>query len=285
LVGADAGGAASGVLAPLGRAVLAGNGYAIDGRWPFTSGCLHATWTLTGVLVMDGAAPRMVPGRGPDWRLAVLPAADVEIHDTWDSRGLRGTGSHDVPVHKQIPAEHLADPFHNLAPHDGPLWRIPFFTQLAFGRTGFALGVARRALDDFTRLASTKRRGPTLHPVAESGDAQLALARAEGGLQAVRAFAVDALGALWSAACRGDVPAVDLRGRVLLAALNAERAAVAAVDSVFPYAGSSGVYSSEPLQRCFRDLHNAGQHIYVGADAWKRYAKLVLGIDGPTFQI
>ena len=57
------------------------------------------------------------------------------------------------------------------------------------------------------------------------------------------------------------------------------------MDAVFPYAGASGVYSSEPLQRCFRDLHTAGQHIYVGADAWKRYAKLALGIPGPTVQI
>lgn len=285
LIGTDADGAASGVLAPMGRAVPDGDGYAVDGRWPFTSGCRHATWTLTGVLVMDGAGPRQVSGRGPDWRLAVLPASDVEIHDTWHSLGLRGSGSHDVSVHRRVPAAHLADPFHDLAPHDGPLWRIPFFTQLAFGHTGFALGVARRALDEFTRLAATKRRGPAPNPVAESGDAQLALARAEGGLQAARAFAVDAFGSLWDSAGRGDVPGLPVRARVLLAALNAERAAVSAVDAVFPYAGASGVYSSEPLQRCFRDLHTAGQHIYVGADAWKRCAKLSLGIDGPTYQI
>ena len=52
------------------------------------------------------------------------------------------------------------------------------------------------------------------------------------------------------------------------------------MDSVFPYAGASSVYSSEPLQRCFRDLHTAGQHIYVGAEAWKRCARIALGIDG-----
>jgi hypothetical protein len=33
---------------------------------------------------------------------------------------------------------------------------------------------------------------------------------------------------------------------------------------------------------CFRDLHTADQHIYVGAEAWKRYAKIALGIDGPS---
>jgi Acyl-CoA dehydrogenase, C-terminal domain len=123
-----------------------------------------------------------------------------------------------------------------------------------------------------------------LHPVAESGDAQLALARSEGGLQAARAFAVDTFGTLWDTACRGDVSNVGHRAWVLLAALNAERAAVAAADAVFPYAGASAVHASQPLQRCFRDLHTAGQHIYVGAEAWKRYAKLQLGIDGPTFR-
>ena len=96
---------------------------------------------------------------------------------------------------------------------------------------------------------------------------------------------VDAFGELWDTACLGDSPSLAQRARVQLAALNADRAALAAVDAVFPFAGSSAVYSGEPLQRCFRDLHTAGQHIFVGADAWKRWTKLRLGIDEPPFQL
>lgn len=37
-----------------------------------------------------------------------------------------------------------------------------------------------------------------------------------------------------------------------------------------PFAGASGVYSSQRVQRRFRDVHIAGQHIFVSPDAWKR---------------
>jgi indole-3-acetate monooxygenase len=287
MIGNDTQFASSSTAAPLGRAVPDDTGnFTVNGRWPFASGCLHATWSQLGMFVMNGNSPRMVPGRGPDWRLAFCRSTAVEIHDTWDALGLRGTGSHDVSVKGlRVPAEHVAAPFFEPARHDGPLWRIPFFTLLAVTHAGFPLGVARRALDEFTTLATSKRRGAATSCVAETGDAQIVLARAEGGLQAARAFVLDALGELWTTACAGDTPNLELRARVQLAVLNAHRAAEAAVDTLLPLAGAAGVYSSRPLQRCFRDIHTAGQHIFVSADAWKRYAQLRLGIDQPTFMI
>ena len=38
-----------------------------------------------------------------------------------------------------------------------------------------------------------------------------------------------------------------------------------------------------PLQRCFRDLHVANQHIYFSPAALERYAKTRLEIAQPTF--
>jgi len=134
-------------------------------------------------------------------------------------------------------------------------------------------------------ITVAKRRGSATHSVAETGDAQIAVARAEGVLQAAKAFVIDALGALWDTACAGDPPTVESRARVQLAALNAQRSAEIAIDAVMPFAGAAGVYSSQPLQRCFRNIHTAGQHIFFGSDAWKRFARLRLGIDQPTFMI
>jgi alkylation response protein AidB-like acyl-CoA dehydrogenase len=279
--------ASSTTIGPVGRAEPDGPcGFSVNGRWSFSSGCLHASWSPVGVLVTDDGVPRTVPGRGPDWRLAFLAASDRTVHDTWDSFGLRGTGSHDITVNDlSVPAEHVCAPFFEPARHDGPLWRIPFFTMLAVYHAGFPLGVARRALDEFLALAVAKRRGSATHSVAETGDAQIAVARAEGVLQAAKTFVIDALGALWDTACAGDPPAVESRARVQLAALNAQRSAEIAIDAVMPFAGAAGVYSSQPLQRCFRDIHTAGQHIFFGSDAWKRFARLRLGIDQPTFMI
>jgi indole-3-acetate monooxygenase len=169
------------------------------------------------------------------------------------------------------------------ARHDGPLWRIPFFTVIGLSVCGFPLGVARRALDEFTALAPTKRHGDGM--LAHDPHVQVELARAEGGLQAARAFAVDAIGDIWQTACTGDPPSLDQRLRALLAMQQTMRAAVAAVDTAFELTGAGAVYTSHPLQRCFRDIHTAKQHIIFAADRWRRYAQHGFGISGPTFLI
>ena len=86
-------------------------------------------------------------------------------------------------------------------------------------------------------------------------------------------------------ACRGDEPDLAQRALVLLAANQAVRAGTEAVDRVFRLASADAVYPHHPLQRCFRDIHTADQHILFSAGRAQAYAKVRLGIDRPTFGI
>jgi alkylation response protein AidB-like acyl-CoA dehydrogenase len=287
MIGDDVGFASTSMFGPLGWAVPDGNGgFTVDGRWPFNSGCPHAAFYQTGVFVTDGEGPRMLANGAPDWRFAFFRPEQAEIVHTWDAAGLRGTGSHDLVVRGLgLPAGQFAAPMYEPARHDGPWWRIPFLTAIGMQIVGFPLGVARRALDEFTALATTKRRGGGAEPVAAGGHAQIELARAEGEVQAARAFVVDAMGDVWDSACAGDPPDLDQRARMLLAGQNAMRACVSAVDAVFRLSGSAAVYSTHPLQRCFRDIHTAGQHIFYADEAWARYAKHRFGIPQPSFML
>jgi hypothetical protein len=79
------------------------------------------------------------------------------------------------------------------------------------------------------------------------------------------------------------VPDVRARGQFLLATQQAMRASLSAVTIAFGFAGAGALHADQPMQRCFRDLHAASQHIYFSAAASKRYAKLRFGIDQPTF--
>jgi indole-3-acetate monooxygenase len=286
LVGPDPDFAATCMFSPSGRAVPDGEAaFVVDGRWPFSSGCRHADFLVTGMLVMDGAGPRIVDGARPDWRFAFFPQRKAEIVDTWDAAGLRGTGSHDVIVTGlRVPEEHTAAPFFEPARHDGPLWRIPFYTLAGIFLAGFPLGVARRALDEFVAVAGNVR-GPAMETIAGDAVAQVALGRAEAGLAAARSFLIDAIGSLWVTAQAGDPPSLDQRARVLLAIQQAMVAATESVDGVFRLAGARTVYAEHPLQRCFRDLHTAAQHAFFHHDGLRRVAKLRLGINQPTFMI
>ena len=143
-------------------------GFTVSGRWSFNSGCPHADWFSNGVMVMDGPGPRMLPEGRPDWRFAFFPKDGVEIVDTWDALGLRGTGSHDTQVSGlRVTEELTAAPLFEPARHDGPLWRFAFFELLAIMMSGFPLGVARRALDEFATYAQTTIRPGTQEHLAD----------------------------------------------------------------------------------------------------------------------
>ncbi|OMC54289.1 hypothetical protein A5747_17505 [Mycobacterium sp. IS-836] len=287
LFGSNADFLAATVFAPTGRAVPDGDGrFAVEGRWPFASGCRHAEWLLAGMFVFDGfdgQAPRMIPGQGPDWRLAFFPRADAEIVDNWDVLGLRATGSNDVLARGlHVAEEHTIRPFFEPARQDGPLWRLAFFTLVGVALVGVPLGIARRALDEFTDLATTKTRAGTFEPLAQDPVAQVEFAGAEAAWRSARAFVLDEAGALWDTALAGDAPSLQQRARFQLAAQQAMRAARHAVDTTFGLTGAGAVHATHPLQRCFRDLHTVGQHVYFSPSALKRYANTQFGITQPT---
>jgi indole-3-acetate monooxygenase len=286
IIGGEPDFASNCMFSPLGAAVPAAGGFTLNGRWPFSSGCRHAEWLQTGMFVMDGDHPRMLPEGRPDWRFAFIPRDGVQVIDTWDAMGLRGTGSHDISVSGlDVPEEHTASPFFEPPRHDGPLWRLPFFTLASIFLIGFPLGVARRALEEFTTLAPTKKRAGATEPLAADAEIQVELARAEGVLRSARAYVFDAIGEMWATAEAGDEPTLAQRAQVLLATQHAMRAGVSTVDTVFSLAGAGTVYSDHPLQRCFRDITTARQHVFFSSDALKRYAKTRLGIEQPTFMV
>lgn len=158
----------------------------------------------------------------------------------------------------------------------------PVFTLVGVGLVGVPLGIARRALDEFTRLAATKVRAMASEPLAKDPVAQVEFASAEAALRSARAFVLDQAGALWETARAGDPPSLEQRAGFHLAAHQAMRAARHAVDTTFGLTGAGAVHASHPLQRCFRDLHTAGQHAYFSSSALKRYANTRFGIAQPN---
>src|SRR5579859_5435086 len=126
--GADQGTRMSSSYAPTGRATIVDDGYVLDGRWSFSSGCDHATWVLLGGIVVDG------DGKPVDFRTFLLPASDYAIDDVWDTVGLRGTGSNDIVVDGVLVPAYRSLSFTDVTRcvcpgqqrNPGPLYRIPY---------------------------------------------------------------------------------------------------------------------------------------------------------------
>jgi indole-3-acetate monooxygenase len=246
---------------PVGQARETADGYVVNGRWKFASGCTHADVIAGGCLIVDSDGqmkPPIHPGQPAEWRVMLMPAADVTLLDTWYTTGLAGSGSQDyVAENVLVPAEHTFD---MLAPSKraGPLYAVNylFFTDLA----AVPIGAAQAAIDSFAELATTKVAMTAFTPLREEARAQQAVADAEALVGSGRAWAIDVLGEIWEMLLAGDLPDDQLRARLRLSAMNACRSARQAVERLYDAAGSSAIYASNPLDRAMRDQLTLGAH-------------------------
>ncbi len=273
-----------GAVAPTGKAVRAEGGYLVDGRWKWGSATQNCTWITGGALIFEGDKPRLGPTGDPEFKLMIFPAREVEILDTWDSSGLRGTGSHDFQVKNTFVPDDRAFAIGATRPViKTPLYRFPFFGLLAVGVCGVSLGIARRALDEFNALAGGKVPTWEKKTLAHSSRIQEAVAEAEAALRSSRAFLFEAIQTAWAAASAGESPSLAMRRDLRLAAANVAWQSAKVVDSMYSMGGGSVVHASHPLQRCLRDIHIVTQHQMVNRNVFETTGRLLLGMAAESF--
>ncbi len=265
-----------GVTNPSATATPTQGGYTLNGRWAFGSGCQHSQWMALSGMV------RSPEGSVIDVRFAMIPTSEIEILDTWDVAGLRGTGSHDVVVKDVfVPAERTYSVVGGLPQHSGSLYRFSLFGLLAVSVASVALGIGRGALDQLKELAPTKVPFGRRRPLSDWNVAQTQIAEAEAALRSGRAFLLDAINDMSDSIERGDEPTNEQRALVRLASTQATRGAVHATDTAYNLAGGSAIYSSNLLQRRFRDIHTLTQHVMVGPSSLEAAGRVLLGLSVP----
>jgi alkylation response protein AidB-like acyl-CoA dehydrogenase len=273
-----------GAVAPTGQAVPAPGGYIVNGYWQWGSGTQNCNWITGGALIFEGDKLRTRSGGDPEIRLMVFSTEQVEILDTWDSSGLRGSGSHDFKVTNAfVPSDRtfafgVDHPFLETA-----LYRFPLFGLLAIGVCAVSLGIARRAIEEFIALAIKKTPSWERRTLAQSARIQESVAEAEAAVRSSRAFLLEAIGAAWEFAAAGHDPSMEMRREIRLAAVNATWQSVKATDLMYSMGGGSVVHSSHPLQRCLRDIHVITQHVMVNRSVYEATGKLFLGLGADPF--
>lgn len=261
------------------RARIKGDGYVVNGTVPFASGSTHADWFfLNGVVVDDDGKPVSPGSPLPETRMCAIPAAQVEILDTWHATGLAGTASHDVQVRDvAVPAERTFSILNGEPVDPSPLyaWRWMFFVNMA----GVPLGVARAALDEAKQVAPGKVIFPDRTLASEDATLQWNLGRAEALVGSARAYIFDTAGTVWDRLCSGGPPAPAEWTAFRLALTNAFQAAKEAVTLVYEGLGTTGVYRKSPLDRQLRDITTMTQHILGQSKNYANCGRSLLGLE------
>ncbi len=261
------------VAMPIGKTEIVDGGYLLSGRWPFASGVRHSEWIGAGAIVVrDGT---------PERHMMVFPTASAELHDNWQVAGLKGTGSCDFSVDGLFVQEaftwNLLDGVQN---RGGPVYQIGHPGFVANEHAGFALGVARCALDAFTEREAAKKRGYTGKPSSLSArpTVQRMLGAGDLKLRAARSLAIELNDAAYQAVVEGGRPSTRMQGELRAIASYCTEVALEVVTDAFRNSGGGAIYQQNILQQCLRDMNVAAQHLMVSEIAYENLGQMMLGV-------
>ncbi|MGZ4584106.1 MAG: acyl-CoA dehydrogenase [Mycobacterium sp.] len=259
-------------LAPTGRGVPVDGGVRLTGRWSWATGAMDADWVMVGALIER--ADRIDPV------LAVLPAGDVEIADTWHTAGMRGTGSHDIIITDAVVPEHrmvaVADIYAGTAPGaralEVPTYRWPMVPALALVAAMPVLGAAERVTELFAERLGGRVLAYSGVAQKDQPAAQIRLGDARVRLRALRALIAETADGIDRLVADGERVGRSVRAEARLAAAHTVHESRAIISDLLDASGASAQFLSNPMQRFKRDVDVAAGHVVFDYDTGRELA-------------
>lgn len=259
-------------LAPTGRAAPTEGGVRLSGRWAWATGAMDADWMIVGALI---ERPDRI-----DPALAVVPAEQAEVVDTWHTAGMRGTGSHDVVINDVLVPDHrivaVADIYGGTAPgagfHDAPPYRWPLVPALALTASMPVLGAAERVTELFAERLGERVLAYSGVAQKDQPSAQIRLADARVRLRALRALIADTADGIERLVAGRERVGRPVRADARLAAAHTVHESRAIIADLLEASGASAQFLSSPLQRFKRDVDIASGHVVFDYDMGRELA-------------
>jgi 3-hydroxy-9,10-secoandrosta-1,3,5(10)-triene-9,17-dione monooxygenase len=264
---------ASSIL-PYGKITAVKGGYNVSGQFPFSSGINHSPWVIVGGMVETGAAPQ--------WTLFLLGPGTFKIVDTWNTAGMRATGSNTVVCDGVfVPMSHsvcVADLVEGEAPgsslHSNPIYGAPLLAYAPWGFVAPMLGAAQGAYELFRETTKTKRN-TFGEPLAAMASIQVRTARSAADLDAAELLMRRAA----EIAQAPTKPSLELRARSGRDAARASEMCVDVIDTLIGMSGTAGFAATHPIQRAWRDIHFAAMHVSLNPELnFGHFGRCELGI-------
>lgn len=257
--------------APMGASKKTEEGYVLNGKWSWSSGCQHADWVFVGGPVLDD------DGKMIDFCTYLVEASQYEIIDVWHVVGLRGTGSNDILISDAVIPAHRVLSFADMAKGTSPgleqntnsIYRMPWGTIHPTTITSPIMGMADGCYEVHREHQRDRVQASTGANAKDDPFAKVRLAEAAseidaGWLQLMRNLRVE------KDAIDADEPVtMEMRTRARRDQVRATQRSIDAIGLLFQNSGARALDNGSPIQRFWRDA-NAGR-VHAANDAVKGY--------------
>jgi len=271
----------SGVFAPSGTALYEetaeGPGYRVNGYWKWGSSSRNATWIVGSLREIDANGDPIESEHSVT--RAVFKPEELEMPDNWHVSGLKGTGSGDYHAKDLwLPADRLGSGNRAGDLADAHIYRFPLFGNLSTPCGAIALGMARASVDEVVSHAKEKTPQGSSRTLSQRPVLHREVAVMDTKLRAARSLLFQTIDEIWEAVKKRDATLQD-RVAIRTANTHAMNTAVEVIDSMYSSVGGSSVFESSCLQRHFRDVHVASQHMMVADSVMELAGRVMLGLD------
>lgn len=268
----------AGGLHPVQKATRVDGGWRVTGRWKFASGCKGADWIGVGI---EGREAGMPEDAVPKVMMAVAPAAEVEIIDTWNVSGMEGTGSHDTSVTDKFYSDLWICERGVPGVIDEPLYRYPAMAYQAQVHAACNLGLARAAIEHAKSVGGAAKIMVGHARLCDRAYYLSGIARAEAMLRGARAFFYEAAEDAWDSLLRGDPVSPEQTNMLRLSAIKAAQDGAQVVQDCWRISGMGVISRTGRMQRHMRDAMVVTQHAAVADTVWENGGRMLAGLGAP----
>jgi len=234
---------------PRTTATRTATGWRLAGRKTFSSGSPVLRWAVVSAAVQNDPAP---PSLGSF--LVPMSTPGVSIEPSWDTLGMRATGS-DTVVFDDVEVDAASEAPRPVAPAPGAAENLPHERAWSLCVAAVYLGVAEAARDFAVQFARERK------PLALGGKsiASLPNIRERAGRMDLLLF--EARGLLVSTARAWDAePSAEMDGALAATKVVTSNNAVAVAEEAMRLVGGSSLDRSAPLERHYRDVRGGLHH-------------------------
>lgn len=265
---------AGGIFPPQ-SAELVDDCFMVNGRWKFSSGCKGADIVGVGISPKKDNESQGLP------RMAVLPAHKAKIEMTWDTVGLKGTGSHDLVVENVSVPEAWTFVRGEPSKLPEPFFKYPSLSLATQVLTVVGIGVAAAALDEFKKLAPGKASITGGAEIANRPVTQYEFSQAQAEFLAARNWFYQTMDVVWNEILAGRQPAAQQISDMRLSCTHAARVSARVARKMQMLAGMTAIYTNNPFSRFVNDTNVVTQHAFMGDNTLQNAGAMSFGLN-PT---